>query len=47
MKIQINSTVITPNNIKGIVTGQQNGYWVVKFPNGSISSYPTNKLRVV
>jgi hypothetical protein len=47
MKIQINSSVITPNNIKGTVINQQNGLWVVKFPNGNISNYPTKKLKVI
>jgi hypothetical protein len=30
--------------IKGIIIGQNSGLWLVQFPNGGKSTYPTNKL---
>lgn len=41
------AVIVKKTNVKGKVIATEKGQWVVQFPNGSISHYPTAQLKPV
>lgn len=40
------TVIVISTNVEGTIIGFAKGVWIVEFPNGGTSAYPSNKLKI-